>query len=50
MSYPLFEFKDQANSEKEVPFQEQVLILHYLMAAKVTDFGIARAISAILPI
>ncbi len=35
VSYPLFEFQDQADSEKEIPIQEQVLILHYLMAAEV---------------
>jgi len=39
VSYPLFEFKDQASSEKEVPIQEQVLILHYLMAAEVPDLA-----------
>jgi len=37
VSYPLFEFQDQAGSEKEIPIQEQVLILHYLMAAEVPD-------------
>jgi len=34
VSFPLFEFKDQADSQKEIPIQEQVLILHYLMAAE----------------
>ena len=37
VSHPLFEFQDQADSEKEVPLQEQVLILHYLMAAEVPE-------------
>ena len=37
VSYPLFEFKDQAEGEKEIPIQEQVLILHYLMAVEVPD-------------
>jgi hypothetical protein len=32
VSYPQFEFTDKVNSVKEVPIQEQVLILHYLMA------------------
>jgi hypothetical protein len=32
VSYPLFEFNDQSANEKEIPIQEQVLILHYLMA------------------
>jgi hypothetical protein len=31
-SYPEFEFNDQPASEKEIPIQEQVLILHYMMA------------------
>ena len=37
VSTPLFEFKDRADSEKEIPIQEQVLILHYLMAAETPD-------------
>jgi hypothetical protein len=37
VSYPLFEFRDQTDSEKEIPIQEQVLILHYLMATEVPD-------------
>jgi hypothetical protein len=37
VSFPLFEFTDQADSQKEVPIQEQVLILHYLMAAETPD-------------
>jgi len=39
VSYPLFDFKDQADSAKEIPIQEQVLILHYLMAAEVPDLS-----------
>jgi len=37
VSYPHFEFKDQADNQKEIPLQEQVLILHYLMAAETPD-------------
>ena len=32
VSHPLFEFNDQSEGDKEVPLQEQVLILHYMMA------------------
>jgi hypothetical protein len=32
VSYPQFEFIDQTAGEKEIPIQEQVLILHYMMA------------------
>ncbi|MGB5158520.1 DUF3786 domain-containing protein [Desulfobacterium sp. N47] len=32
LSWPGFEFKDEAFENKEVPIQEQVIILHYLMA------------------
>jgi len=39
VSYPRFEFKDQADSAQEIPIQEQVLILHYLMAAEVPDLS-----------
>ena len=39
VSYPHFEFKDQADSRKEIPLQEQVLILHYLMAADTPDLS-----------
>jgi hypothetical protein len=34
VSYPDFEFVDASEPNKEVPIQEQVLILHYLMADK----------------
>jgi len=32
VSYPQFEFYDQFRTQEEVPIQEQVLILHYMMA------------------
>ncbi len=32
VTYPGFEFEDKEEQEKEVPVQEQVLILHYMMA------------------
>ena len=44
VSYPLFEFKDQSDGGKEIPLQEQVLILHYMMAPAMpppTKFWIA---------
>ena len=31
VDYPHFEFKDQSAGDKEIPLQEQVLILHYMM-------------------
>lgn len=31
VSFPDFEFKDEADEKKEVPIQEQVLILHYMV-------------------
>ncbi len=34
VSFPSFDFVDQEDAEKEVPIQEQVLILHYLMGDK----------------
>ncbi|MCD6585400.1 MAG: DUF3786 domain-containing protein [Desulfobacteraceae bacterium] len=34
VSYPEFEFLDVADTDAEVPIQEQVLILHYLTAMK----------------
>ena len=39
VSYPRFEFEDQADNQKEIPLQEQVLILHYLMAAETPDLS-----------
>jgi hypothetical protein len=35
IDYPHFEFKDSSNAGQEVPLQEQVLILHYLMAVPI---------------
>jgi len=32
ISYPQFEFSDRTAGQKEIPLQEQVLILHYMMA------------------
>jgi hypothetical protein len=32
IKYPLFDFEDQTDRTKDIPLQEQVLILHYLMA------------------
>ena len=34
LTYPEFTFSDEAESDKEVPLQEQVLLLHYLQARK----------------
>jgi len=34
VTYPQFEFKDSAPDDKDVPLQEQVLILHYMQAGK----------------
>jgi len=34
VTYPQFEFKDAAAADKEVPLQEQVLILHYMQAGE----------------
>ncbi|MBI9074715.1 MAG: DUF3786 domain-containing protein [Desulfatibacillum sp.] len=34
VTYPQFDFTDLDDAEKEVPIQEQVLILHYLMGDK----------------
>jgi hypothetical protein len=32
--YPDFEFNDQNDPDREIPIQEQILILHYMMAPK----------------
>ena len=32
VGYPQFEFTDQTANDKQIPLQEQVLILHYMMA------------------
>ena len=34
ISYPDFEFKDRYEDERDVPIQEQVIILHYLLGAE----------------
>jgi hypothetical protein len=35
ISYPQFHFKEQGDSAREIPLQEQVLILHYLSAQEI---------------
>ena len=35
LTYPRFEFEDPGESEREIPLQEQVLILHYLAADEI---------------
>jgi hypothetical protein len=35
ISYPQFVFKEQDESDREIPLQEQVLILHYLAAREI---------------
>ena len=35
ISYPQFQFKEQGQSAREIPLQEQVLILHYLSAQEI---------------
>ena len=37
VAYPEFEFVDEADSEKAVPIQEQVLILHYLLPEQISE-------------
>ena len=39
ISFPAFEFSDRAEVEKEVPIQEQVLILHYMMGTGRMDLS-----------
>jgi hypothetical protein len=34
VAYPQFEFKDPAPNDKDIPLQEQVLILHYMQAGQ----------------
>lgn len=34
VAYPQFEFNDPAAPDKEIPLQEQVLILHYMLAGE----------------
>ena len=33
IGFPEFVFEDETNSQKEVPLQEQILILHYMLSA-----------------
>jgi Domain of unknown function (DUF3786) len=35
VDYPQFEFEDQAAKDEEIPLQEQVLILHYMLAREI---------------
>jgi len=35
VGFPRFEFEDTAEQEKEIPLQEQVLILHYMSATEI---------------
>ena len=37
VSFPDFEFKDESAAEKDVPIQEQVLILHYMMNSRISE-------------
>ena len=37
VDYPRFEFEDTTDREKEIPLQEQVLILHYMSAAEIPE-------------
>ncbi len=37
VSFPRFEFEDMTEGKKEIPLQEQVLILHYLSAGDITE-------------
>ncbi len=39
ISFPAFEFSDSTAAEKEVPIQEQVLILHYMMGTGCIDLS-----------
>jgi hypothetical protein len=36
IGFPELTFEDEANSQKEVPIQEQILILHYMLSAAPT--------------
>ncbi len=36
VSFPEFDFEDVEDAEKEVPIQEQVLILHYMLGKKIS--------------
>ena len=37
VGFPLFEFKDMTEGKKEIPLQEQVLILHYMSATEMPE-------------
>ena len=37
VGFPRFEFEDTKEREKEIPLQEQVLILHYMSAAEIPE-------------
>jgi hypothetical protein len=37
VDFPRFEFEDTAERKKEIPLQEQVLILHYMSATKIPE-------------
>ena len=37
VGFPRFEFEDMTEVEKEIPVQEQVLILHYMSASQIPD-------------
>ncbi|QTA80941.1 Uncharacterized pritein, DUF3786 [Desulfonema limicola] len=37
INYPEFEFKDTAEPDKEIPIQEQVLILHYMTGVSINN-------------
>jgi hypothetical protein len=37
VDFPRFEFEDTTEPEKEIPLQEQVLILHYMSATKMPE-------------
>jgi hypothetical protein len=36
IGYPEFEFSDQTDTGQEIPIQEQILILHYMLAANIS--------------
>jgi len=37
VGFPQFEFKDMTEGKKEIPLQEQVLVLHYLSATEIPE-------------
>jgi len=42
VSFPDFEFKDESEEKKEIPLQEQVLILHYMTAENIPSVSSNR--------